>query len=174
MQRLYSTFARGWPGIGLLCPPRDCGNYRFPFQRKRFGFKLVLVDDDDRGRCCLAPLRRSVDADCGQHDGWCRSLDRIFSNRRSLGPNAAGRSGRCARYARAWCLVDRCPPVRKKTSDSLIEEAASHARLQGNAYSRAIESGGYVYGNNNRLRTERTLSRNCPCSIGRKDDRTRT
>ena len=37
-----------------------------------------------------------------------------------------------------------------------------------------IESGGYVYGNNNRLRTERTLSRNCPCSIGRKVDRTRT
>ena len=31
-----------------------------------------------------------------------------------------------------------------------------------------IESGGHVYGNNNRLRTERTLSRNCPCSIGRK------
>jgi hypothetical protein len=29
-------------------------------------------------------------------------------------------------------MVNRCPPVRKKTHDSLIEEAASHARLQGN------------------------------------------
>ena len=33
---------------------------------------------------------------------------------------------------------------------------------------------GYAYGNNSRLRTERTLSRNRPGSIGRKDDRTRT
>ncbi len=111
---------------GTIVPPGDRGNYRFPHQRKRFGFKLVPVDDDDRGRCCLAPLRRSVDADCGQHDGWRRSLDRIFSNRRSLGPNPAGR----ARYARAWCLVDRCPPIRKKTHDSLIEEAASPAGQQ--------------------------------------------
>jgi hypothetical protein len=30
------------------------------------------------------------------------------------------------------------------------------------------------HGNNNRLRTERTLSRNCSCSIGRKDDGTGT
>jgi hypothetical protein len=38
------------------------------------------------GRCCPAPLRRSVDTDCGRHDSWRRSLGRIFSNPRSLGP----------------------------------------------------------------------------------------
>jgi hypothetical protein len=75
-------------------------------------------------------VRRSVDTNCRQHACCPRSLGRLFSDRRSLGPYPAGRSGRCARYARAWRLVDRCPAIRKETDDSLIEKTASHARWQ--------------------------------------------
>jgi hypothetical protein len=67
-----------------------------------------------------------VDTDCGQHDGWRRSLDRIFST-----------------------------PVRKKTHDSLIEQAASHARrgtpahaagaLLLNRHMQTLLNGGAIY-----------------------------
>ena len=81
MQRLYSSFARGWPGMGLLVLRVTAAITAFHFNGSALSLSrssMAVI-----GRSGPPPLRRSVDTNCRQHACWPRSLGRLFSNRRS-------------------------------------------------------------------------------------------
>ena len=119
MQRLYSSFARGWPGMGLLVLRVTAAITAFHFNGSALSLSrssMAVI-----GRSGPPPLRRSVDTNCRQHACWPRSLGRLFSNRRSLGPNPAGRSGRCARSSTSEALR---PSSLRITQSSIVASIA--------------------------------------------------
>ena len=59
VQRLYSTFARGWPGMGLLFLRLSAAITAFHFSGSALALNRSLVYGGDRGRslpCSFAPV----------------------------------------------------------------------------------------------------------------------
>jgi hypothetical protein len=120
MQRLYSSFARGWPGMGLLVLRVTAAITAFHFNGSALSLSrssMAVIEGALALLHCAGlwtPIGR-------QHACWPRSLGRLFSNRRSLGPNPAGRSGRCARSSTSEALR---PSSLRITQSSIVASIA--------------------------------------------------
>jgi putative oxidoreductase len=82
MQRLYSSFARGWPGMGLLVLRVTAAITAFHFNGSALSLSrssMAVIEGALALLHCAGlwtPIGR-------QHACWPRSLGRLFSNRRS-------------------------------------------------------------------------------------------
>ena len=82
MQRLYSSFARGWPGMGLLVLRVTAAITAFHFNGSALSLSrssMAVIEGALALLHCAGlwtPIGR-------QHARWPRSLGRLFSNRRS-------------------------------------------------------------------------------------------
>jgi len=115
----FIFYLRPWcPRRGPIVPPAGFRNRRRTLCRDRTDFGANILEGGDRRLCSDVAVRRFVDAHSGQRSGGFSVLVGLFRRRGPLGPNPVIGSGRRASYARTWGLVDRCPPVWKKTADA--------------------------------------------------------
>ena len=120
MQRLYSSFARGWPGMGLLVLRVTAAITAFHFSGSALSLSrssMAVIEGALALLLCAGlwtPIAGSMLAGLAV---WA-----VFSrNRRSLGPNPAGRSGRCARSSTSEALR---PSSLRITQSSIVASIA--------------------------------------------------
>ena len=120
MQRLYSSFARGWPGMGLLVLRVTAAITAFHFNGSALSLSrssMAVIE----GRSGPPPLRRSVDTNWPAACSLASQSGPSFLEPAILGPNPAGRSGRCARSSTSEALR---PSSLRITQSSIVASIA--------------------------------------------------